>query len=560
MTKLRDYQREAKAAVGADYRKGLRRVGVSLPTGTGKTVIFSDIARETYENGRRVVVLVHRDVLVEQAYKKLTQVIPESAVGIVKAAKNQTGAPVIVASIQTLANPNRLCQITPPALTIVDEAHVSVSPSYHAYYQHVGAVPGGLGYLCGFSATWMRGDRVGLGDIWEKVSFKRSIKWAVRHGHIVRPEGIQYGSSVDLSGVRTVLDPESEHYGDYNERDLQEVVMVDDLRDAVIKGYLELCPGEPAALFAPTQASAEYFIQGFNDAGVPAAEILARTTKASRTWNFASFDAGLTNVLGTCTALAVGWDSPRCSVALMVRPTRSQLLFIQTVGRILRPWPGKRRGLVVDYVGVLDDKSMASTIDLSTTPDRSDPDFPCPECGRGLCAVCTGCTSMRCGYFTCTCEQELDEYERVPIPRTAKKIEGVHEVDMFAGTDCRWLMTNRNIPFVQTKEYTYFIAPHEGEYAVGRCGARSIKGGTWLVKGLTSDDALEQGSELALAEDPSIANKKASWRTGKQPASPEQITLARRYGIDPAGYDKAELSDQISIKIASGLLAGIGAQ
>jgi len=557
MPNLRPYQQEAKEALRAFYRQGGRRGGISLPTGTGKTVIFSSIAADAYAKGTQVTVLVHRDTLVKQAVDKLSQVIPASKVGIVKANKNDVDAPVIVASIQTLARPARLAQIRPPGLTIVDEAHVSVSPSYHAYYQHVGAVPGGPGRLAGFTATWMRNDRNGLGDIWEKVVYKKSIKWAVRNSFLVPPEAIQLGGQLDLSEVRTVKNPTSDNYGDYNERDLQEVVMVDDLLQTVVDGYNKFGEGEPAVLFAPTQASARYFLDGLAAAGVPVAEIFAGTNGASRTWAFSGFDAGTIRVLGTCTALAEGWDSPRCSVALMVRPTRSMLLFIQQVGRILRPWPGKKRGLLLDFVGVTDDKDMRSIVDLSTTPEAREVEFPCPMCQRPLCSECEGCPSQRCEYYRCSCDTD-DDFERVPIPRTAKKIEGVHAVDLFAGTDARWLMTNRGIPFVQTANHTYFIALHEGAYAVGRCGARSIQGGMWLATGLTSEEALEQGSEHALAEDPSIAHKGTNWRTSGQAPRPAQIDYARKLGIDPEGMSRGELSDQISIRIASQLLARVG--
>lgn len=563
---LRPYQTQAKAAVRSDFVKGHRRVAVVLPTGTGKTVIFSSMAYDTYAKGNRVIVLVHRDTLVGQAYKKLVAAgIPEGHIGIVKASKNEVDAPVIVASIHTLRNPERMRQITPPALTIVDEAHVSVSPTYHAYYQHIAAY-GGSTFIVGFTATMMRNDRNGLGDVYERVSFKRSIKWAVNNGYLVRPEAIQYGPAgegskpnVDTSGCRTIGgNPDSASYGDYNEHDLQELVMVDDLLDTVVKGYHELAAGQPAVLFAPTQASARYFLAGLAESGVPVAEVMAGTTAAARQWAFAAFDAGSTHVLGTCTALAEGWDCPRCSVALMVRPTRSPLMFIQQVGRILRPWPGKRRGLVLDFVGVTDDQTMACAVDLSLTPEVREVDYPCQECGRELCVDCGGCRMDRCSYTSCTCEQEAYDFDRVPIPHTAKKITGVTEVDLFAGTDARWLMTNKGVPFVRTRDYTFFVAFHEGAYAVGRCGASSSQGGIWLAKGLASDDALEQGSEAALADDPTVANKKSSWRQGNQPASPQQQDHARRIGIDPTGMGKAELSDAISIRTASRLLAGIG--
>lgn len=566
--KPRPYQKLAKESVRHAYHNsGLRRVGLKLPTGTGKTKVGLDIAHDVVAGGKRVIWTVHLDTLVNQTLEEAYKFFSPEQVGVVKAERNQVDKPFIVASIQTLARERRLEQIIPPALTIVDEAHMSGAPSYRRYFEHVGAVPGGSGYLLGLTATWMRGDKRGLGDIWEKVVFKRSTRWAVRNGYLVEPVGIQYGpdgtgSHTDLDMSKVRIDKTSD---DFNERDLQELVMVDDLRDTVIKGYLELAGGLPAALLAPTQASARYFIEGFNAAGIPAGEILASTNKATRAWNFAAYNAGTMSILGSCTALSVGWDSPKCAALLCVRPTRSQLLFIQSVGRVLRPWPGKKRGLIIDFVGVLDDAVLESAVDLDATPEPAEVQYPCPQCGRELCEECTGCPSMRCDYFTCTCEEEEDEFERVPIPRTAKKLTGVTEVDMFAGTDARWLTTTKGIPFVQTQAHTFFIyfdRQYDG-YAVGRCGAKAIRcschgAGTRLATSMSSEDALEYGSELALAEDPSVANKKASWRQGEQPASSEQIKYAQRLGISGEGLSKAELSDQISMKIASGLLASVG--
>lgn len=531
---LRPYQNEAKKAVRDAYVAGQRRVGVSLPTGTGKTVIFSSMARDTYDKGNRVIVLVHRDTLVEQAVDKLSRVIPAADIGVVKASQNDVNARVIVASVHTLRKPERLRQIIPPDLTVVDEAHVSVAPTYHEYYRHVDAVPGGRGYLAGFTATWMRNDSRGLGDIWQDVVYKRSIKWAVRNGYLVPPRAMQLGGNLDLSGVRINNNPDSEGYGDYNERDLADVVMVEDLLNTVIAGYQRFAPGRPAVLFAPTQASARYFLDGFTKAGVPVAEIFASTSKSQRKWAFAAYENSQTQILGTCTALAEGWDCPRCAVAIMLRPTKSMLMFIQQIGRILRPWVGKPEGLVLDFVGVTDDKDMRSIVDLRESREAVEGEIEDDDE-----------------------DIENDDYERVPIPHTAKKIDGVTQVDLFAGTNARWLHTNRGVPFIQTKQHTYFVALHNGSWAVGRCAARSRAGGAWLHTGLESAEALELGSEIALAEDPSLTDKRASWRKSGAP-SPQQLDYARKLNIAVNGESKAELSDLIAIKVASGLLAGIG--
>lgn len=563
--KLRGYQLECKDAHRAGYRSGQRNLGTSLPTGTGKTVIFSSMAADAHALGNRVDVVVHRDTLVQQAYDKLSKVIDPSQIGIVKANKNEIDAPVRVLSIQTVANADRLRQLSRPKLAIIDEAHVSVSDRYLNYYRHIGTLPGdpsfdGQAYMAGFSATWMRNDHRGLGDVWQDVCFKRSMKWAVRNGFLVEPRAMQLGGNLDLSSVRINSNPNSESYGDYNERDLADVVMVEDLLKTVVDGYLKFAAGRPAVLFAPTQASARYFLDGLMAAGVPVAEVLASTSASQRKWSFAAFETGSTHVLGTCTALAEGWDCPKCCVALMVRPTKSLLMFIQQVGRILRPWPGKTHGLILDFVGVTDDKDMRSIVDLRETQAPREIEDPCPGCGKARCLDCGLCGNWECPMPSCMCEIE-DDFERVPIQHTAKKINGVIDVDLFAGTNARWLHTYAGVPFVQTQKHTYWVSMKDGAWAVGRCGSKSRAGGVWLAEGLESAEALDVGSDIALAEDPTIADKRSSWRTSGK-ASQAQLDLVARNRLNIPGaaeMSKSDLSDAISIAIASSLLAGIGA-
>jgi hypothetical protein len=138
-----------------------------------------------------------------------------------------------------------------------------------------------------------------------------------------------------------------------------------------------------------------------------------------------------------------------------------------------------------------------------------------------------------------------------------KKIDGVHTIDLFAGTQARWLTTKHGVPFVTTKEHIYFVAQVDGAWAVGRCNSRSIQGGCWLIKGLTSAEALESGSEAALDEDSSIAGRKSSWRQGNQHPSTGQLQMAYGMGIDTEGMNKAAVSDAINVHRATQILANI---
>lgn len=530
---LRDYQLAAKAAVSRDFDAGHTAVGVSLPTGVGKSKIMASLVQDIYAKGLRSVTLLHRDTLVAQFAEHLAEVVPASAIGMVKAGKNDVNAPVIVASIHTLRSDARLSQLVPPHLTVVDEAHVSVSDGYLRYYDHVG-ISAGRAHAVGFTATWMRNDRRGLGDVWQKISYKRSLKWAVDHGHLVPPVTYQLGGDLDLSGVRIGAD------GDYTDKAAEAAVMVEDLQETVVEGYRKMATGRSAVLFAPTMESARYFGCALTESGVSVGEIFATTSKAARRYTFSQFDRGAIQVLITCTALAEGWDAPRCDAVLCVRPTRSAGMFVQQVGRALRPWPGKTDALVLDFVGVTDDKSIVAHIDLSETPESR----PREE------SICRRCSSI-------PCECEAGEGDApISTQYLAKKISGVHEVDLFAGTRARWLRTQHGVPFVATRESLYFLAQHDATWSVGRCPSRTLVGCEWVAWGLSSEDALDAGSDIAIAADPSIADKKASWRRGMP--NDRQIEYALSLGIATDGLNKSRLSDEISTVIASRVLSQIG--
>jgi superfamily II DNA or RNA helicase len=527
MIQLRDYQLEGNQAVRSAFSDGLHRVGLSVFTGGGKTLMFCALVAELLEKDRRSVILVNRDTLVDQTVRQLQKFVPSRAVGVVKAGRNEVNSPIVVASAQTLSNIARLSQIIPPALTIVDEAHGSVADTYLRYYEHVDAVPGGRGFLIGYSATWVRSDNRGLGDVWEDVVFERDAKWAVRQDppYLVMPRCIQLGGDLDLSGV--VIGAS----GDYTDRSLAECVMVEDLRDTVVQGWFRFLSHRRSILFAPTQQSARYFGDALKDSGVKVGEIFDRTSSTERRFTFASFANGATQVLTTCTALAEGFDMPCCDAVMLLRPTQHTGLFIQQIGRALRLWPGKHDALITDFVGVTDNKRMRSVVDLSLTPEASDVASEPREVRDGLAPTSKGVA--------------------------AKKINGVTEVDLFAGTDARWLTTTHGVPFVFTHDNLYWVAQDGGAWGVGRCSARTGREGQWLVQGLSSAEALEYGSEVALAEDASIAGKYASWRQGNRAPTPAMLDLASDLGVASEGLSKARLSDAISVHRASAILANV---
>ena len=483
---LRFYQREALDALNAFYAKGGRSGGVSLPTGTGKTRIMITQADEEAADDsdpRRVAVVVDRDVLVEQTEAELRKFLhPSISIGVVKAARNELGARVLVTSIHTMRSAKRLSQFPPIKLAIVDEAHMSVSPTYMRFFEHIGANQPGGARLSGFSATWTRSDSRGLGDIWQEVVYAKSINWATGRGILVKPRAIQLGEGVDLTEVRTMG-----RDGDYRESDLGKAVMLEEIRDTMIAGVLRHGGTRPGVLFAPTVESAEYFGDGLRAAGIPTEGIYGTLAGGERRLRHGRHGSGATRILTTCTALAVGWDHPPASLGILLRPVKHEGLFVQMVGRLLRTSPetGKTDALLLDCVRATDEVKLRNAIDLSTTVYR-DVD-----------------------------ERELIPAEPVTRERIVHRRKGSYEVEIVAGASVKWLQGPAGIPFVPLggREIVFVIEDVDGFHVAHHKGKRSgLDGnplGEFVASGLDYEDAVDFAAMLA--ED--LGASRPGWRT-----------------------------------------------
>lgn len=532
MSKLRDYQVDALDALRKGWADGLRRIGISLPTGVGKTHIMAHLAaeeaRDTGDN-RRILFLLHRDELVHQTVAKLQATVdPGTSIGVLKAERNELGARIIVASVHSLRSERRRAQLPPVKLCIVDEAHVSVSPTYHDVFRALRAMEDDGARLAGFSATWTRSDDRGLGDVWEEIVFARTIKWAIKEGHLVEPRAIQVGAGVDLADVRT-----DKAKGDYRESDLGRAVMLEELRDTVVAGALRHEPRRPSVLFAPTVESAEFFGEGLREAGFKVEAIFGTVSGTKRRPIFDRHRSGETNVLITCTALAEGWDAPYASRLLLVRPTKHEGLFVQIVGRFIRPFPGKPDALLLDYVGATNDVKLRNAIDLSKSV-FTDLDGELQEL-----------------------IEEEEETEPVTRERIIRQKKSSYEVDIFAGTSVQWLMGPSNIPFVPCgDEGIVFIVQGADGWHVGVANGWEANGrprGKFVHDGLNETDALAAASDYVENAGLVLARKSARWR--QEEPTEKQKAYAKTLGIIGAdNMSKGALSDEMSVAQATGVL------
>jgi len=339
---LRPYQEGAIEKILQAKETGKVRQLVCLPTGCGKTITFAALAQQF---GVRTLVLAHRDELIEQARDKFQLVWPEADIGIVKGTQHQPTAHIVIASVQSAARDARLAELAAQdfKLLIIDEAHHAASDSYRKISQTLGfedATQDKL--LVGFTATPMRADGKGLGDVFDCVTVEHSLPTMIRAGYLCELRGIKITATEDLSSVRT-------RGGDFIERELSLALNTDARNSLVVNAYQEHASSRKAIAFCADVAHSRDLAAKFTDSGIPTVAVYGAMDLEERRSALARFRRGELQVLTTCGVLTEGFDEPSIGCVLMARPTRSATLYTQCIGRGTRLYPGKADCLVLDF-------------------------------------------------------------------------------------------------------------------------------------------------------------------------------------------------------------------
>jgi superfamily II DNA or RNA helicase len=331
--RLRTYQTEAIQAVIDARARGIRRPLISLPTGTGKSVIFASLPKAMNVNGATVI-LANRDVLVSQAEAHFKRAAPEAWVDVEKAERRASPfARIVVASVQSLGA-ERLADFLTRfpkriELLIIDEAHHATAKSYRAIADGVCKIHSDA-IVVGVTATPGRGDGVGLGEVFDEIVYARDIRWAVDDGWLVPIRSYVVRTRTDLSGVRVRGD-------DFVVKELEGAVDTEDRNARIVSAYQQHVFGKRAVVFTADVAHAHHVAGTFLGAGIPALALSGRTPDCDRQKAYADFRAARLLVLTCAQLLTEGWDETALDVVIQARPMRSQAMYIQATGRALRP-------------------------------------------------------------------------------------------------------------------------------------------------------------------------------------------------------------------------------
>jgi DNA repair protein RadD len=342
MMELRAYQVQVKDDVQHAVETGRRRVLAVAPTGSGKTLVASEIIQAAVDNGERVLVLAaSREIIRQTSIKLYGYNIDHGIIQAGLVANPQR--PVQVASIQTLwTRAMRLDRMPlPPAdLLVIDEAHHCPAQTYRKIVaQYPNAV------LLGLTAAPCRGDGRGLGGIFDIIVECPQVPELIRQGYLVRTR-VYAPVDPDLRGVET-------RQGDYVESQLAGRMDRDNLVGDIVSHWHRYGERRRTVCFAVNVAHSIHIRNEFLKSGVKCEHIDGSTPKPERDAALARLASGETELITNCMVLTEGWDLPAVSCGILARPTKKMGLYRQMIGRLLRPAPGKFNAIVLDHSGAV---------------------------------------------------------------------------------------------------------------------------------------------------------------------------------------------------------------
>lgn len=330
---LRPYQTEALQRLRQAARHH-KRLLFTMPTGSGKTLLACELVKTAKDKLRSVLFIAYSKEVIDQTSSKLTDYGLEH--GIIKAGyRPSLMATVQVASIMTLVR--RELPIS-PELIIIDEAHKTMANTYRKV---VDTYPDA--WVIGLTATPCRQDGKGLGNVYQDIVIGESMGALIDLGHLVRTK-VYAPATLDLKGIGT-------RGGDYKEEELEKVVNKAKLVGDIVDHWQRLAGGKRTVCFATTIAHSNYIVEQFKNAGVSAEHLDGGTPMARRTELLYGLRDGNIDVISNVGVLQEGWDEPSVECMIQARPTKSLRLYMQTIGRSLRPWSGKDYALILDHAG-----------------------------------------------------------------------------------------------------------------------------------------------------------------------------------------------------------------
>lgn len=373
---LRLYQIDIIEEARRLMKQGKRSLLVQSPTGSGKTLLTAHMLKTAAEKGMASIFLVHRRELVKQSVRAFSDVrVPH---GVIAAGFCEDRTPLVqVASVQTLAK--RLDKIRKPKLIVYDECHHIAAGSWAKVHS---SFPDA--FHIGLTATPQRLDGTGLGKWFTHMINGPSVSWLIEHGYL-SPYSLFAPPSPNLAGVHTRM-------GDFVKSELDQALNKPTITGDAIRHYQIHASNKRAVVFCCSVEHSKNVVAQFNHAGIPAAHVDGETDVTERDSAIRRFSRGEILVLSNVELFGEGFDLPAIEAAILLRPTQSLGLYLQQVGRALRPSPGKQKAIILDHAGLVekfglpDEERDWSLADRALTKKSQSDSGP----SLRICQICRG--------------------------------------------------------------------------------------------------------------------------------------------------------------------------
>ena len=350
---LRDYQQEAKAKI-FDQWDSWNNILYQMPTGTGKTRLFTSIIRDIslaslQENRRKgILIIAHRTELIEQIDESLNKYrIPHGIIARSFKDRRDLLLPVQVASIQTITHPanRKLAEAFHADYIIIDEAHHAIAQSYTklwSYYPQSKKL--------GVTATPWRMDGRGFRGNFDAFIPSMRIKEFLEKGWLAP---YKYYSVPFDSQIRNNIESIREYNldGDYKTSILEQVVDTCRIRAQLLESYLKFVKGKKGIIYSISRKHSKHICNQFLEAGIRIADIDSETPSHLRKELVQDFKDGKLDIIVNVDIFSEGFDCPDLEFVQLARPTRSLVKYIQQVGRGLRR-NGTKQCIILDNVGM----------------------------------------------------------------------------------------------------------------------------------------------------------------------------------------------------------------
>ncbi len=348
---LRDYQEKAIDNVLESFQVH-NSVMLQMPTGTGKTVVFSFFLKRWIENegrGKRVLFLVHRKELVHQIMDHLKRIglQPHHINGKVNS-DHLSMFQVHVGTVQSLQNPSRLPKNL--SLIVIDEAHHTPALSYRNILEAY-KVNDKLKIL-GVTATPQRLSGENFQDLFEKLILSDPIKTFQEKGYLSWVRHF-VTSLPDLTKITI-------NAGDYAEKEAEKLMLSDDVMADLIESYEKYALGKKMIVFASSVKHSLEVANRYSKIGKKVAHIDGKTSAKLREELVGKFKIGDLDILCNVNVFTEGFDCPDVEVVQLARPTKSLTQYLQMVGRVMRPFPGKQYGLILDNARLFEEHGLCN--------------------------------------------------------------------------------------------------------------------------------------------------------------------------------------------------------